>query len=132
MPYSESASTTAFITAGKDPAQPASPHPLAPSGLVFAGTGWQPFGKAEGELSWMRCTSRDCGNSGGSCNPRRNIVANSITSIKRSVPAISNRPRENSNIGGRGFEYMRGNLPALLDHLLARPDNCGAACHQRF
>ena len=23
---------------------------------------------------------------GGSCNPRRNIVANSITSIKRSVP----------------------------------------------
>jgi hypothetical protein len=40
MPYSESASTTAFITAGKDPAQPASPHPSAPSGLVFAGTGW--------------------------------------------------------------------------------------------
>jgi hypothetical protein len=40
MPYSESASTTAFITAGKDPAHPASPHPFAPSGLVFAGTGW--------------------------------------------------------------------------------------------
>jgi hypothetical protein len=40
MPYPDSASTTAFITAGSDPAQPASPHPLAPSGLVFADTGW--------------------------------------------------------------------------------------------
>jgi hypothetical protein len=40
MPNSPSASTTAFIVAGKDPAQPASPHPLAPSGLVRAGTGW--------------------------------------------------------------------------------------------
>jgi hypothetical protein len=40
MPYSDRASTTAFMTAGNDPAQPASPHPLAPSGLVLAGTGW--------------------------------------------------------------------------------------------
>jgi hypothetical protein len=29
MPYSESGSTTAFITAGSEPAHPASPHPLA-------------------------------------------------------------------------------------------------------
>ena len=40
MPYSDSASTTAFITDVSEPAQPASPQPLTPSGLVLAGTGW--------------------------------------------------------------------------------------------
>ncbi len=40
MPNSDSASTSAFITDGRAPAQPASPQPLAPSGLVVAGTGW--------------------------------------------------------------------------------------------
>ena len=39
MPNSDSASTRAFITAGSDPAQPASPQPLAPSGLVVQGEG---------------------------------------------------------------------------------------------
>ena len=39
MPKSESASTTAFITLVSEPAQPASPQPLAPSKLVVAGTG---------------------------------------------------------------------------------------------
>src|SRR4029077_6170868 len=33
-----SASTMAFITEGSEPAQPASPQPLAPSTLVLAGT----------------------------------------------------------------------------------------------
>ena len=37
---SDSASTSAFITDGSEPAQPASPQPLTPSGLVVAGTGW--------------------------------------------------------------------------------------------
>jgi len=36
--FPPSASTMAFITDGREPAQPASPHPLAPSTLVFAGT----------------------------------------------------------------------------------------------
>ena len=40
MPYSDSASITAFTTAGSPPEQPASPQPLAPSGLVLVGTGW--------------------------------------------------------------------------------------------
>ena len=40
MPNSLNASTSAFITAGSEPAQPASPQPLAPSRLVRAGTGW--------------------------------------------------------------------------------------------
>src|SRR5207249_6715631 len=40
MPYAESASTTAFITEVIAPAQPASPQPFTPSGLVVAGTGW--------------------------------------------------------------------------------------------
>jgi hypothetical protein len=40
MPNSDSASTSAFITDGNAPAQPASPHPFAPSGLVVAGTEW--------------------------------------------------------------------------------------------
>ena len=35
-----SASTMAFITDGNEPAQPASPQPLAPSTLVVAGTEW--------------------------------------------------------------------------------------------
>src|SRR5438046_8045911 len=39
-PYSESASTIAFITDVSAPAHPASPQPLTPSGLSFAGTGW--------------------------------------------------------------------------------------------
>ena len=39
MPRSASASMTAFITEVSAPAQPASPQPLTPSGLVLAGTG---------------------------------------------------------------------------------------------
>src|SRR3990167_3067732 len=35
-----SASTMAFMTEGSEPAQPASPQPLAPSTLVVAGTEW--------------------------------------------------------------------------------------------
>jgi len=38
-PNSANASTTAFMTAGSAPLTPASPAPLAPSTLVFAGTG---------------------------------------------------------------------------------------------
>jgi CO/xanthine dehydrogenase Mo-binding subunit len=34
----ERASTRAFITEGSEPAQPASPQPFTPSGLVVAGT----------------------------------------------------------------------------------------------
>ncbi len=37
-PRGRSASRIAFITAGGAPTQPASPTPLTPSGLVFAGT----------------------------------------------------------------------------------------------
>ena len=37
---SASASTTAFITETSAPAQPASPHPFAPSGFDVAGTSW--------------------------------------------------------------------------------------------
>src|SRR6266511_3983616 len=40
MPYSESASTTAFMIEVSEPAQPASPQPFTPSGLVLAGTSW--------------------------------------------------------------------------------------------
>src|SRR5262245_32280522 len=40
MPYSDSASTSAFMIETSAPAQPASPQPLTPSGLVVAGTGW--------------------------------------------------------------------------------------------
>ena len=39
-PTSESASTTAFITDGSAPAQPASPQPLTPKRLVLHGTEW--------------------------------------------------------------------------------------------
>src|SRR5580704_5768536 len=39
MPYSAKASTIAFMTETSAPAQPASPQPLVPSGLVVAGTG---------------------------------------------------------------------------------------------
>src|SRR5438067_7931359 len=39
-PYSDSASTSAFMTDGSPPAQPASPQPFAPRTLVVAGTGW--------------------------------------------------------------------------------------------
>jgi hypothetical protein len=39
-PTSESASTTAFITDGSAPAQPASPQPLTPRRLVLHGTEW--------------------------------------------------------------------------------------------
>src|SRR5262245_15229208 len=39
MPYSESASMTALTITHKLPAQPASPQPLVPSGLVLAGEG---------------------------------------------------------------------------------------------
>src|SRR5437016_4847618 len=41
MPYSDSASMSAFMTEGRAPAQPASPQPLAPSGFVVAGTEWK-------------------------------------------------------------------------------------------
>src|ERR1051326_992575 len=41
MPNSESASTSAFMTDGRAPAQPASPQPFAPSGFVVAGTQWK-------------------------------------------------------------------------------------------
>ena len=41
IPYSDNASTSAFITEGSAPAQPASPQPFAPRTLVFAGTGWK-------------------------------------------------------------------------------------------
>ena len=37
MPYS---SISGFITEGSAPVQPALPQPLAPNGLVVAGTGW--------------------------------------------------------------------------------------------
>ena len=37
-PCGDSASTIAFITEGSEPAQPASPQPLAPTGLVRVGT----------------------------------------------------------------------------------------------
>src|SRR5438477_12622295 len=37
-PCSASASSTAFIAHGRPPAQPASPQPLTPSGLVLVGT----------------------------------------------------------------------------------------------
>src|SRR6185295_16359271 len=40
MPYSESASMMALTSEGSEPAQPASPQPLTPSGLVVAGAGW--------------------------------------------------------------------------------------------
>ena len=40
MPYTDSASTTAFMIEVSEPAQPASPQPFTPSGLVLAGTGW--------------------------------------------------------------------------------------------
>ena len=40
MPNSDSASTIALVTDTSAPAQPASPHPLVPSGLVLVGTGW--------------------------------------------------------------------------------------------
>src|SRR5262249_43202210 len=39
MPSGESASTSAFATAGIAPTQPASPAPLTPSGLVLVGDG---------------------------------------------------------------------------------------------
>ena len=39
-PNSDSASTTAFITDGSAPAQPASPQPFTPSRLVLQGTEW--------------------------------------------------------------------------------------------
>src|SRR6188474_3707174 len=42
MPYSDSASTTALTMQTRLPAQPASPQPLVPSGLDFAGEGWSP------------------------------------------------------------------------------------------
>ena len=40
MPNSDSASTTALATDGRPPDVPASPQPLAPSGLLLVGTGW--------------------------------------------------------------------------------------------
>src|SRR5207245_11447546 len=40
MPSGASASSTAFIAAGRAPTEPASPAPLTPSGLVLAGTSW--------------------------------------------------------------------------------------------
>src|SRR5205807_5831530 len=42
IPYSDSASITALTTQTRLPAQPASPQPLVPSGLDFAGEGWSP------------------------------------------------------------------------------------------
>lgn len=48
MPTDESASTTAFMTEARLPAQPASPQPLAPIGLVVAGEGWLAFAMAGG------------------------------------------------------------------------------------
>src|SRR5207249_609469 len=39
-PRGARASSTAFITTGSAPTVPASPAPLAPSGLSFVGTGW--------------------------------------------------------------------------------------------
>ena len=34
------------------------------------------------------------------------------------------------DVGNRRFEHMRSDLTASLDHLLARPDDRGAARHQ--
>ena len=45
MRLTERRGLNAFMTDGKAPAQPASPQPFAPSGLVVAGTGW---------LSWTK------------------------------------------------------------------------------
>jgi hypothetical protein len=39
MAYSDSASITALATDGRPPDVPASPHPLAPRGLLLVGTG---------------------------------------------------------------------------------------------
>ena len=44
------------MTDGSEPAQPASPQPLAPSGLVFAGTGWlkkAKFGVSEARAGFL-------------------------------------------------------------------------------
>ncbi len=50
-PNSESASTMALLTEVSAPAQPASPQPFTPSGLVVAGTGWLAKPNAGGTLS---------------------------------------------------------------------------------
>ena len=46
MPRAASASSTAFIADGSEPATPDSPAPLTPSGLVVHGTTWWPSAQA--------------------------------------------------------------------------------------
>ena len=55
MPYSDSASTSAFITEGSAPAQPASPQPFAPRTLVVAGTGWNSWVNSGRVLGPWQC-----------------------------------------------------------------------------
>ena len=52
--------------------------------------------------------------------------------IERSVPAMAKRPCANSMSDGGGFEHVRGDLLALLDHLVGGFDDRGAAVHDRF
>ena len=58
--------------------------------------------------------------------------ASSMMPTERSVPAMTNRPRAEFDVGGRRLQHMRGDLLAVLDHLVAGLDDRGAARHHRF
>ncbi len=72
------------------------------------------------------------GTPSGSLRPARSFSASSMMPIERSVPAMVKRPRANSMSAARGFEHVRGDLLALLDHLGGRFDDGGAAVHDRL
>src|SRR5438094_229606 len=112
MPCSAKASTTAFITAGSEPAQPASPQPLTPRILVVAGTGW--------------LTKVKFGTSGAQ-------PLGELHDADRAVGADDGEIAGGElDIGDRGFEHEGGDRLAALDHLLAGLDDGGAARHHRF
>jgi hypothetical protein len=217
MPNSDKASTTAFITAGNDPAQPASPHPLAPSGLVLAGTGCVSIANRTGirrprhgvvgkrpsqelaifvkdgalhqrlpdalDNAAMRLTGNqqrvhnhpeiidhgvldDLDNAGLGINldlgdvnaigKGRGRAFMNVSDIERlrqfrrqGQPAPNHRRQFHEvdkpvgagddkaairelDVGDRGFEYMGGDLAAVVDDLFAGADNRRSTRHQRF
>src|SRR6266571_4830723 len=92
-PAWRSASSTAFMSAGRDPLTPASPTPFAPSGLVAVGTG----------CSWIvsPSTRRE--------REERDRAVGAFDAIG---------PVGELDVGGGGFEILRGERKALLYDLL--------------
>src|SRR5437667_307585 len=109
-----SASTMAFITDGREPAQPAAPQPLAPSTLCLADI------ERVGHALWhLHAFAQPPGRE--------------IHDADAAVGADDGEAAgAELDVGSRGFERHAGDLLALVDHLIRGFDDCRARRHDRL